>query len=642
MLIQNGGYNTRYSRITWDGNKVAGYGVAQWWNTKSPTNHDGAAEHTDEVFQDVGVGIFAGRLGRQYGEMGSEGQIRRVTFVRNWIAGVNTGSWNALDWWIWDSRFIDCARGYTNKFSVDDKGSAVGAGAAYIYRTSFERSTIADVDIRNTMWFSLHNNVSIGSKLFFLGDSVGRNGAEIILMNNKIYDPVSIPAIVNKNLGPLILIDNNFYVDYVAGFESLLENSLPGADAVLIGNKAFSRNSHGVGTSLQNSKKNVEVRSASFDNNLYLRKKSDVGRGFDFKTPDFEKGVVFEIPVNADAGKIQDVVNEAASCSCVYPIVHFPSGLFRIEKPIVIPAMRSMGISGDGLATVLDWVGPSGYSIFEIKSPSRVSIRDLEFVALNAYALNISDADQSAGRIFMIGSTPGKVVVDSLRRTQLTMQANSEISRLSINNSTNVVSIGGGGSGPTLNLTGDSSALFADTWYEGGDTQLFNISSGDFTFIGGLLAPGTHIKDRGPVEHPTILFSDYKGKALFLGLKFQLAKIINNKGVYFAGLHKESNVLFLGVSSNKKDYIGTSSDGAVGVVSSKSIDGLGVSAQLENYGFFDHDSIRMMLMQARSLKWDVEAYKPPVGATDIIFYRVMSVDTLGINISGDGQAKYSD
>ena len=92
MLVQNGGFNTRYSRITWDGKGTAGYGVAHWWNAKAGIQFDGSPEHTDEVFRDMKIGIMAGRLGTNYGQLNSEGQVRRVRFINIAQSGVNTGS----------------------------------------------------------------------------------------------------------------------------------------------------------------------------------------------------------------------------------------------------------------------------------------------------------------------------------------------------------------------------------------------------------------------------------------------------------------------------------------------------------------------------------------------------------------------
>jgi hypothetical protein len=103
MLAVNGGFHSSFARITWDGRSRAGYGVAHWFNTARPV-YGGSVEHADEVFADMEIGIQGGRSGTGYGALDSEGQVRRVSFVRNSKAGLNVGSFNALNWWVWDSR----------------------------------------------------------------------------------------------------------------------------------------------------------------------------------------------------------------------------------------------------------------------------------------------------------------------------------------------------------------------------------------------------------------------------------------------------------------------------------------------------------------------------------------------------------
>jgi Pectate lyase superfamily protein len=73
MLVQNGGIGNRYSRLTWDGSASAGIGIAQWWNTKAGVYYGADTEHQDEVFEDMDIGLMAGRLGAEFDEMDSEG-----------------------------------------------------------------------------------------------------------------------------------------------------------------------------------------------------------------------------------------------------------------------------------------------------------------------------------------------------------------------------------------------------------------------------------------------------------------------------------------------------------------------------------------------------------------------------------------
>ena len=130
----------------------------------------------------------------------------RCRFVSCTTAGISIGDWNSLDWWIWDSEFDQCARGVAN----DVAGNM--AGHFHVYKSTFRGSTISDLEIGNTEYFGIRDNVSIGSKAFFsAGGPTGAN-AQITLQGNTVLDPTSTPVHV-LNPGPLFVIDNSFRYD---------------------------------------------------------------------------------------------------------------------------------------------------------------------------------------------------------------------------------------------------------------------------------------------------------------------------------------------------------------------------------------------------------------------------------------------
>ncbi|MFB9243960.1 glycoside hydrolase family 55 protein [Massilia antarctica] len=198
MLIADGVFGGKYARLTWDGRKKAGIGVAHWWNKKTP-QYGASPEHVDEVFVDMGVGIVAGCCGSsstkashpgtdwvagEYNNLDSEGSVKRTKFIRNTVAGVSSESFNALDWWVMDSEFTDCARGVTNALV----GPSEGGGNIHVYRNLFQRSTFADIHVGTVRWHSMHNNVSVGSQRFLHANLAGRNGRALILKNNRILN----------------------------------------------------------------------------------------------------------------------------------------------------------------------------------------------------------------------------------------------------------------------------------------------------------------------------------------------------------------------------------------------------------------------------------------------------------------------
>src|SRR5262249_11093923 len=139
-------------------------------------------------------GINGGWLGYGFAET----SVMRSKFLRNSVAGIFLGNWNALDLWVWDSVFEDCATGITNY---------PAAGNWKVYNSLFKNSTIADLQLGNTGGFSARNNTSINSKTF-LDAGFTMNPATISLQGNTILDTVDGTAITVSNQGPVLLLDN--------------------------------------------------------------------------------------------------------------------------------------------------------------------------------------------------------------------------------------------------------------------------------------------------------------------------------------------------------------------------------------------------------------------------------------------------
>lgn len=627
MLVQNGGAKYRYARITWDGKGSAGMGVAHWWNAKSGILQGGGAEHVDEVFMDMKIGIMGGRLGANYGELDSEGQIRRVTFIRNSFAGVDTGSWNADNWWVWDSHFVDCARGVSNNFTVTDLGTSNGAGGLFVYRSLFERSTVADFNIGNTGWFSMYQNVSIGSRRFFQGDPMGNNSAQVIIKGNRIIDTTDPAAVVNGNVGPLILIDNKVRsANGASGPVVVANNGAPGRDVVSLGNQY----------TVQNPIKQVDTRVdrlLSDGDTIVARASIDGAAPALPATPVRADRRVFEVPSGASATMIQAIVNIAASSGALNPVVHFPPGDYPVSQPIVMPASLRLQIVGDAMTTQMRWTGPAGGSIFKLQGPSLVTIRDL-FAVGPAYLASISQADQPGGRIYLQGNDMGPIEASDLVATQLHMQANPNVGGFNFNNVKNVVAIATGGLGP-VKSTNNSSTLIADTWYEGSATDLFRVDSGSLTYIGGHMGPATH-PGTADLTHPPVLLDGFKGQATFIGAQFNVNSIINWTAIQIGTETADTNALFLGVLGFRPGYFKrASSGGNVGLLMSKTwnVSANTVATQVDQ-GSRSSDFINKMLVQLRALTWDTAPYQAPAEATDVRIYRVKADQTNGLLVKG--------
>lgn len=632
MLLNNGGVGTRFSRLTWDGNKIAGFGVQHWWNkATNPKYYGGSVEHSDEVFEDMGVGIMAGRLGASYGNLDSEGQIRRVTFLRNWEAGLDSGSWNALDWWVWDSRFTDCARGVTNLFSVTDSGSTGGAGGFHVYRSLFERSTVADFNIQNTQWFGLHNNVSVGSRRFIQAEQMGNNSARLIVENNRILDTTESVSIYVANLGPLILLDNQIRssVNAKAPVVRMDDNSAnSGRDALSIGNH-FTVDNPIVG-------RDASDRLVSIGDSTVARSQISSNLPAPSLTPAWSAQQVFEVKIDSTTSDIQSVINQAAASGASNPIVHFQSGLYRLTATLTIPAKTRIQLAGDGWGASFEWHGGvSGGPMVKLLGPSYATLRDLQFVSPLAQAIVLSQADQVGGRILVVGSTLGPVSASALKNTSLEFQASPAISSLSLDHVESASAIGNGGIGPVQ--VSASNILISDTWYEGRESGLYRISSGTLTYLGGLMAPNdlVHSAVRS-INQPAILLDGLSGNVTFAGVTLNLSGVTSGVGVQIGDETSATHAFFMGNSNSANLFVRNGSQGAVGLYMSKKHLASAGAVSIPNVGSSDNSFVLSAFNQARSLTWDVAPYNVPAGATDVRIYRVKANQIAqGLQISGN-------
>lgn len=624
MLVQNGGVRTRYARITWDGKGTAGYGVAHWWDTRTGTLHDGGPEHQDEVFMDMGIGIMAGRLGTGFGQLNSEGQVRRVTFIRNTKAGVNTGSWNAVNWWVWDSRFVDCARGLSNIFTVSDRDEP-GAGGLFVYRSLFQRSTVADFEIANTGFFSMYHNVSIGSRRFWNGMVTGNNSAQIVLKGNRVIDTTDAAAVSNGNVGPLILVDNQFRAkEGVTGHTVVINSFASNRELVSIGNKYTVNNPI------------VQVlptdRFITTGDTVVARGTIDASVPTQPTTPALVARKVHEVPPGAPGNMIQAIINLAAASGDANPVVHFPPGKYTLSAPLIVPARTKMQLVGDALTTLFQWNGPAGGTVFRLEGPSLASLREFQ-VTGDAHLAVIVQADQPGGRIAMMGNDLGVITASDLSSTRIQLQANPIVGGLTLDKVKAVTAVANGGLGP-VQLNGGSRAVIADSWYEGGLTELFRVPSGDLTYVGGHIGPGTHA-GTGDKTKPTVHLDRTAGKVAFMGAQFNVGSIVSNAGIVLDNELPETSALFMGVMAFQTDYFKRSGTGGqVSLVMAKDWRAQGVTPLADvglgkNTGF-----IEQMLGQWRSMVWEQQAVGAPSGVTDVRIARIKSNSTRGVLIKG--------
>ena len=592
MLIQNGGLGYRYNRITWEGSGTAGFGVAHWWNANGGGIYGGSVEHQDEVFRDMNIGIMAGRTGANYGQMDSEGQVRRVTFINDAYAGLDTGSFNALDWWVWDSHFVNCGRGVSNKYGVGDSGVTTGAGAMYVYRSLFEGSTIADVSIGNNQWFSLHDNIST-SPQFIQTDPLGENPLTIIAEGN------TAGSISYGDAGPLLLVDNQLQSVALTDWTS-------DTDVLSLGNQVTLPPAAGT-------QRIVSVNDAAPKTTALALP----------ATPAVVTHAVYEVPPGANATVVQSIINQSLQSTDPQPIVHFGQGTWNLGS-LNIPTNASVQLVGDGYGSIIFW--GTGLTI---AAPAKVTIRDMQWLQ---GTVNITGADAPGGRVQLVATFAGPVSATHLEQTQLSLQANPGIWTLTLNDVVNAVAMGNGVVG-TLTMTNNSSFLMSDTWYEGNASTLFALANGTFTYLGGHPSPANHTSVGN--YPPMADLNGFSGTASFIGAQLDLAHVTSGIGFEIDNETPQTNVYLLGNTSGSNGgtennwFLRTGAGGEVGFNLNRE-----TSGQYPNQGDTSAAAIINTWKQARSLNWDTAPYQVPAGSVDIRFYHMKIDQITGIVING--------
>jgi len=617
MMQVNGTAYSKFDRITFNGDRVANVGVEQSWDFKKP-NFDTGNEYADDVFTDLVFGINGGNL--KYGF--AETTILRDKFTRNTAAGVSLGNFNALDIWIRDSWFQDCAVGVTNTY---------GAGNFRLYHNLFLNSTISDISIRNTGGFSVRDNTSIGSKQFFnAGGSY--NPAITIIQGNTIIDPVNTQAVSVGNQGPTVFMNNIIRSRPQATGGTVAQFTCWGQSSSFIAGNVFTL-PNPVTTDSDHIEYNNRVVATGSLGGL----PRPILPGTE---PHFHRQI-FEVPAGANADVIQAVINKAALASGNRPVVHFPYGNYNIAATLYISKNTDMQLTGDGYgkATCLNWSGVGAGPILVIAGPSKVTLRDISFKG-NANGTNIliTNADQMGSRIYLqeFIQTDGNqgLIADQLDHTTI-LGYNVEFSGLQ-----KAVSVIGGrlaaegrpAEGRTIIYSGAESSnrishevsnggnlMVQDTWYEGGNKSTFADLSGNGFFI----ADGDRISTPQQTDVPSIVMKNFSGKAVFVANNF-------NDRLAVSGNGSRAKILAIGLMTEDYPFVAdtTSPKATIYVLLSRTrnhptmLNRTG-SNKVPNVGAFDQKFAADMLTDMLKVQ-SISLNALPDGVSDIRFYRVMS------------------
>jgi len=378
LLWANGSAYFKVSRITWDANgrkKMEGIGI-HWkerWNDGLTRSYAALnIELSDNRFINGFMFGIAGGTDKGVDGTGandSEVSIRRCLFDHCTMSGIEIKGYNALDYWIWDCKFLGCM-----------SGVQCAHGGYHVYRSFFSGSQVADLHNVQGYYNSVRGCYSENGWMFSADEAMSSNPFKRIFQDNTIIRPKQLP-VQYFHLGKITLWGNRFTAtqdtsnkwsvntrSWAPGIYEVLsiDNTYPAKDAIRIASSP--KKLYSIGD------KQAVVPSSGREAFL---KTMDV-------TPTVVRRKVFEVPAGADAGVIQSVVDRAAVLKGQRPVVHFAAGVYTIDKTIVIPAGADMQLLGDGLiygSAILKKEGvtfPRG-AMFLVKGPSYICIQDMQF-----------------------------------------------------------------------------------------------------------------------------------------------------------------------------------------------------------------------------------------------------------------------
>ncbi len=618
MLYLNGIAYSRFDRLTFNGQGNAAVAVDQSKADGTSNYFDTGNEYADDEFENAGIGLRCGNLGFGCAET----SMIRDQFLNDTVAGVSTRNFNALDMFIWYSLFQNNATGVTN---------TNGAGDFNVYNSIFQGSTTADINIGNTGIFNFRNNYSIGSNQF-LNAGATANPANITIEGNTILDTVSQFAVLNGNLGPVVLLDNTI-------------RSLAGAVGPTVHVGGFS----GTFSDLFSMGNTFTVASPTAASGHYHSVQDQVVARSTVNpspptlpgTPPNNNRQIFEVAPGSTAAKIQQLINNAAASGTTRPVVHIQPGSYNINATLVVPAGSDVQLIGDGAYSQLNWsLGSTAGPVIRLLGATKAILRDL---AVNgggntADGIEVDNADQSGGRVFMeqaiLGSSYTNLLVDGLDYTNVELHDFSHV----YDGTTGMSS---------LVVTGGPSAM-KGVW-QGGATNIFAGSSSG-NYVSYSVSNGAHVgiqdiwNDAGSGQNHVADITgastfSYAGSAINLPSGTSLAISLNNfqgtaalvnlnthGNVDITGNGSNANVLGLGLVGPSTTFFSNTSSPAATIEflngqSTGSPPPLQGSGELPEIGAADPSFLNATLNQMRTAQPTLLAPLPS-GVTDARFYRV--------------------
>jgi len=657
MLWLNGVQDSCFGRITWDGagSTVTGMAHYYYYTNSPPTYYDSTGlYHSDEVFQNMAVGLALGKTAVNYSVADGDVDIVRDHFYNCSGAGVRTGSYNSFQNYIWDSEFVNCYDGADN---------AGGEGSFYVYRSYFQNSSHADIWLYLPFRsFDFRGNTSVSSAQFVLETDNSQTIDGLQFQDNKILDPKNGVAISSTETGDIVLTDNQI---------RMLSGSGGPADVVM------NTSTFPYGPDLDSISNTYTLFTPPFvvegttgpqgAPRSYTQNDSVVSIGSINSTVPTMPGT----PANLGRPSMDvSPTNSAAQINALFaspsgwaytnegrrPVVHFPVGTYSINQTIVIPSGLDVQLVGDSMASVLNWTSTNSGVIMQLTGPSSALVSGLFFNGEGiAKAIYVSNPDQVGSKIYVEGgdweafSNYG-ILVNGCTNAIVEAHAFECGSIPSSSLGARVIDVLGSGSASATGYTAvfgsdggtdcntNSAAVFqvsnraqldvVDHYYESVTPRLIQLSGiNNVTFAGEVGCPVG-----ATTNPPWVELDNASGNAAFIDC-YTIGDTNNfpNPYIYINGENSNTKALFMGFTANTYNgvtnyFSRTASGGTVSLVNSKYGNTNGACYQTGNQGnALTTSFVTNVLSQSRA----IQPMFPPT-----ITSGITSVQLLNVGMSG--------
>jgi hypothetical protein len=600
------------SRFTFDGGGVADVAVdIDNWNDLQQGYYSTFNEISDLHILHMQNGIKLA--------VDAETSLTRIFYDNLPGYALAVGNYNTLNIFVTDSLFLNSGTGVTNNL--------LQAGQFNVYNSFFAGSTVADMLIHNTGYFTARHNTSVGSHQFWDSLNCGSNNAVVTLQNNTVLDPQT-SAIQIGNLGPMMLIDNVIR-QKDKSIPTVLGTYDPTAPKALFtfGN-TFSPNAGPLGEQGSAFFGTVISHDDSISDPSLI---PDVAIPTDVYHPQNYHGQIFEV-AGFTGTDIQNAIDAALASGQSNPVVHFPYGTYNVGQELRIPDGSRIQLVGDEIdATVINSSVTGGQPAVQIGT-GNVSVRDMKFhmqnpgtsdgIALplvdqgttqvtldqvmlqsgNAYSVNFDGVEHLTAEMF---NTYTMASVTGVNASSGPFRQ-SKRATLGITNFY-TGSLQSRGTGTSFNVSAGGKLMVQDNWHDGGDTGGPNfILSGAGTVTEQIGAVGTTTAN-------TYIIHDFDGPISLIGLR-------SGGGFHLTSGRHHTDLLNLGLIGPSLSYLPTST-GNITVQNVENSYFNGSSGHIPETDTPTEEWLRKMLAQTRS-EYPVQRLPMAPGGSRIRFSRV--------------------